>query len=203
MVYVNLYKTDGYITPPIRLIDWRFANQVWNGEKKLPKAIGPESISNLKRVPELSAQLLWSVLGGRPDIAAYFPTILDRDRYKVQRSYFFSVIRWKRPGLITRLVMLSQKRKNGGGALIEASIQGDEPVNPYEDAFRRNPGRRGRATGLRGVNYMIDPARRLILRRQRAALRGVGNGLNLAQRRAARLQLLRGRIRAAYRCIII
>ena len=98
--------SGGFITPPHRLIDWKFARDVYMGIKLVPRDIGPESISHLPRVPELSDQAIFQIIVGEAGMVVYFPAQPAREWaiYKVQRNYLFAVLSWKKPGMITRLV---------------------------------------------------------------------------------------------------
>lgn len=163
---VNL---GGYITPPHRLIDWKFARDVYMGTKFVPRDIGPESINHLPRVPELSAQAIFQIIITENGMNTYFPDQPARGwaAYKVQRNYLFAVLRWKRPGMITRLVRAAMSRKNPAfGAQQPQANAGAGALQPQFTAAAGG----ARRTGRRAAYWLLTEVQRANIRQNRARL---------------------------------
>lgn len=172
---VKVLDSGGFITPPHRLIDWKFARDVYVGTKFVPRDIGPESITHLPRVPELSAQSIFQIIVAEAGMAAYFPDQPARGwaTYKVQRNYLFAVLRWKKPGMITRLVRAAMSRKNP--AFGAQQPQANAAPGALQAQFTASVGG-SRRTGRRAAYWLLTEVQRANIRQNRVRL-------NRAQRR--------------------
>lgn len=118
------------------MLSWHFIYQVYGGQKRLPKAIGPESIEYIPKYPEFCADRIYEVLMHHTEnndtFARYFPG--NRDPVmKVDKKYLFSVLKWLKPGMITVLLQIAIRRKKR-----EWLGEGEELHGEFLDARLQN-----------------------------------------------------------------
>lgn len=107
---------------------WQFIANVIRGTKALPLSYGIESIDNLPNLPELSAKAIYIALmtplngenAGFLRFRRYMQPSENILRDKVDRNYIFAVLKWVRPGTITRLLRHGIERNRAGTTRIPA-----------------------------------------------------------------------------------
>jgi hypothetical protein len=122
------FDADGFVCPPARMINWLFMRGVATGAKRLPKAVGPENISNFGYYPELSAQTIYTVLRAQGGEVAqvilnlYLPTPRNGEM-KMDRDYLFAVMAWAKPGFLGNLEYAATLRKVPAAQVAGGNLQ--------------------------------------------------------------------------------
>ena len=74
MESVSLDNQDGCVKLSEKMLSWKFMGQVCIGIKSIPKALGPESFTDVPKYPELNPQLIYKIVFIRyPAALRYFP----------------------------------------------------------------------------------------------------------------------------------
>lgn len=151
------------------MLSWFFIRQVVAAQKRLPKPIGPEAITNIPQYPELSAINIYNALSNEPLFRIYFPDRVvaggDDNLRKVDRDYVYNVCRWAFPGLLTLLMIVANRRLQQAGA-------NAQPQNVNANAGQLalfNGVAVSRRRQSRGAYWMLNAAERNIVRGNRQA----------------------------------